>query len=201
MRKEISWTDGSCLDTGSYLGLFESSHFPYWHKVLEGESDGGRKIFSEWAESPGSETYKGNARIGWQDGVILGGYIAVPGAEIAIRRTADLFSLLTIGGPSIRDTLAGIRSVLPQHAEFSAETRVLSRIAVSPEFRGRGCGAMVLEEFLETSGGLCERVALEVYSANRPARKLYERFGFHMVAQGRSCGGLEPYLLYERAVF
>ena len=52
-------------------------------------------------------------------------------------------------------------------------------IAVVPEFQGRGIGTKLLETLIAAARGLnFPALSLSVYRKN-PARKLYERFGFH----------------------
>lgn len=194
---DLTWTNGSELETENYVRLFEPANHPFWTIVFSGQIDGGMKILSSWADSPSSETHKSNARIAWARGQAVGGYVGVPGGELAIRRTADLFSLLTLGDSAIKKRLSEIRPVLPDAGEYSMKTRILSRIAVAPAFRCRGYGKMILEAFLNSSRGFFDRIVLEVYSENEPAKRLYETHGFQIVSQGIKSGGLEPYLLYE----
>lgn len=59
-------------------------------------------------------------------------------------------------------------------------------LAVLPEFRGRGIGRVLLEALEDRAvrDGCC-RLTLEVQDDNRPARSLYEGFGFrdHVVGE------------------
>lgn len=58
----------------------------------------------------------------------------------------------------------------------------IANIAVSPEHRGRGLGARLLEDMLGVAGKRgVKTMYLEVRVSNRAARSLYERFGFHRV--------------------
>lgn len=58
------------------------------------------------------------------------------------------------------------------------ECHVLN-MTVHPDFRRQGLGALLLSAVLDDlkSGG-CGFVYLEVRASNKPARRLYERFGF-----------------------
>jgi ribosomal protein S18 acetylase RimI-like enzyme len=58
----------------------------------------------------------------------------------------------------------------------------LSKLAVIPDRRRTGAGAMVLERYLERGrgSGFC-RFRLDVSSDNVPAIRLYERAGFEVV--------------------
>jgi ribosomal protein S18 acetylase RimI-like enzyme len=54
-------------------------------------------------------------------------------------------------------------------------------IAVLPSYFGRGMGSGLLRVLIEASSALHPAIALSVRD-NNPARRLYERFGFHTVA-------------------
>jgi ribosomal protein S18 acetylase RimI-like enzyme len=72
------------------------------------------------------------------------------------------------------------------------ETPELS-IAVMPEYRGRGIGSEMLRRLLEIAGSRYTAVSLSV-SADNPARRLYERFGFRVVRDdGSSLTMVRPY--------
>ena len=54
-------------------------------------------------------------------------------------------------------------------------------MAVFPEHRGRGIGTSLLTRLVETAGASYEQISLSVAREN-PARRLYQRFGFEIVA-------------------
>ena len=56
----------------------------------------------------------------------------------------------------------------------------IANLAVHPEFRGRGIGALLVRDLLNDVSG-CELATLEVREGNIPARKLYEKLGFSVV--------------------
>ena len=57
----------------------------------------------------------------------------------------------------------------------------INNIAVLPECRGRGYGSALLARVLEEGGAAGHsRATLEVRRSNDAARRLYERFGFHV---------------------
>jgi GNAT superfamily N-acetyltransferase len=62
-------------------------------------------------------------------------------------------------------------------------------MAVSPEYRGRGVGGLLLDELSARCTGRCEAVCLNVHVRN-PAVRLYERSGFEPAGQGRGALGL-----------
>jgi ribosomal protein S18 acetylase RimI-like enzyme len=55
-------------------------------------------------------------------------------------------------------------------------------MAVFPEHRGRGIGTSLLKRLVETAGASYEQISLSVAREN-PALRLYERFGFEVVAE------------------
>jgi len=56
----------------------------------------------------------------------------------------------------------------------------ITDIALLPEFRGRGIGLMLMEEILAEGQATGKRVTIHVEHDN-PARRLYDRLGFHQV--------------------
>lgn len=61
----------------------------------------------------------------------------------------------------------------------------IGNLAVSAEQRGRGIGRALLHALLERHRGTLSFLTLEVRESNGPARRLYEREGFHAVAVRR----------------
>lgn len=59
------------------------------------------------------------------------------------------------------------------------ETAELMRIAVIPEFRGRGIAKKIMEAMIGCAKERgCERMMLEVRKSNISAQELYRKFGF-----------------------
>lgn len=59
----------------------------------------------------------------------------------------------------------------------------LHRIAVLKEFRNKGCGYFLLELMTQTVKSMdASCIFLEVRSQNKPAVKLYEKFGFENIS-------------------
>jgi ribosomal protein S18 acetylase RimI-like enzyme len=56
-------------------------------------------------------------------------------------------------------------------------------VAVLPEYRGKGIGTALLMRHLEAAAGLYRALSLSV-SPRNPAKRLYERLGFEIVATG-----------------
>jgi ribosomal protein S18 acetylase RimI-like enzyme len=62
-----------------------------------------------------------------------------------------------------------------------ADIRIMD-IALLPEFRGHGIGTRLLRELLDAGRASGRSVSIHVERAN-PARRLYERLGFHAVSE------------------
>lgn len=55
----------------------------------------------------------------------------------------------------------------------------LFSLYVDPNFSGRGIGSIIMEKVLAMAkSDSCNKVTLWVFEKNRPARSLYEKFGF-----------------------
>ncbi len=59
----------------------------------------------------------------------------------------------------------------------------LGLIEILPEFQGRGVGTAVIQDFLAAAQTQNLPATLHVLKSNDPARKLYERLGFTLVAE------------------
>ncbi len=65
------------------------------------------------------------------------------------------------------------------NAFIDDKTPILN-IAVKPEFRGKGIGSGMMEQFLLEAGAVFEQISVSVLS-NSKAIKFYEKFGFEKV--------------------
>ncbi len=64
---------------------------------------------------------------------------------------------------------------------FTSDGAELGNMAVLPELRGRGIGALLLRESVTLTAGRGARsLYLEVRRGNEEARRLYEKAGFHV---------------------
>lgn len=83
-------------------------------------------------------------------------------------------------------------------ANFVAGESELLRIAVDVSCRGRGYGRMLMKYYHEQIR--CERYLLEVRAGNRPARTLYEAFGYKEIGIRKNyyLNPREDGIIYER---
>jgi ribosomal protein S18 acetylase RimI-like enzyme len=70
------------------------------------------------------------------------------------------------------------------------EIRIVD-ITLTPAYRGRGLGTALLQDLIAEAAGAGRTLSIHVEMSN-PARRLYERLGFH------PAGEHGPYLLMER---
>ncbi len=89
----------------------------------------------------------------------------------------DRATLTQAGAAWIRTMPAG----WPLHRYVDATTPELA-IAVAPEYIGRGVGSQMITQVLEAAAAIYPAVALSVRASN-PAKRLYERMGFAIVAE------------------
>lgn len=73
----------------------------------------------------------------------------------------------------------------------------VEHLYVHPDAQGRGVGSLLLDAAVQRSPGPLQ---LYVFTRNTPARRFYERAGFHLVEQGDGSGNeeREPDCLYRR---
>jgi putative acetyltransferase len=81
--------------------------------------------------------------------------------------------------------LCDVAPAAPARIAAQAHTCTLGML-LAPDYRGRGLGEQLLRMTLEACRGKFERVALNVYSHNERAHRLYLRCGF--VEEGRRRG-------------
>ncbi len=94
-----------------------------------------------------------------------------------------------LGRPDSHLVAAEIEGRVVAYAAFwqVLDQAELGDIAVDPEWRQRGLGALVLQHVLDqaTQQGVRE-LYLEVRESNRTAQRLYERHGFRIVGRRRN---------------
>ena len=88
-----------------------------------------------------------------------------------------------------RDLLDAAHSHTSCHAHGFALWRAIAgeaellTIAVHPDQQGRGIGADLMRDWMRAAASQADTAFLEVAADNGPARALYDRFGFAVVAR------------------
>jgi ribosomal protein S18 acetylase RimI-like enzyme len=137
-------------------------------------------MLEQWMRLPRSEVFIGRAVVLVDDERQVGGFIAVPGSELAACRTHDAVAAVAASSPDRRRSLvARMRLGSPLFPPASAEELYLSRMGVHPEARRRGYGREIIHEYLRRGirDGV-RRFSLDVCSDNLPAIELYRSVGF-----------------------
>ena len=86
-------------------------------------------------------------------------------------------------------SIVGPRHASEQHStsKIKIENRegeyYLGLIEILPEYQGHGVGTAVIQDFLAAAQAHNLPATLHVLKSNDPARKLYERLGFTIVAE------------------
>ena len=87
-------------------------------------------------------------------------------------------SVAELDGHAVGNCMVG--RVGPSASSESGHMGLLG-IVVHRDYRGRGIGSALLRDALRQCRGKFEAVRLSVFSVNKGARRLYERFGFVLV--------------------
>lgn len=114
---------------------------------------------------------------------VVGGFVAVPGAELArCRRVDPLLISRALRSQGVRLPAERLTEAHGLLAPVSDEELYLSKLGIASAFRGRGLGRVALERFLadgrEAGFG---RFRLDVSEDNVAAVRLYESAGFEVV--------------------
>lgn len=80
-----------------------------------------------------------------------------------------------------------------------ADESELFRIAVSTEYRGMGCGSLLLKRYIELISESAKTSFLEVRKGNEAAKQLYEKFKYKKIANRKQyySNPIEDALIYE----
>lgn len=168
-------------------GIHEAGR-PYFDHLF-GSSEQALAELARWVERPSSEVALERAVVTLVEGLPAGGFLALGGGDLARARRADMMTLLLRrGGGGARGLAERLEGAGTAPAggfpPVEGDLYYLSKIWVSPPFRGRGLGAFLLDAYLRRGreeGFL--GFALDVHSENRAAIELYRRAGF-VVAGG-----------------
>jgi ribosomal protein S18 acetylase RimI-like enzyme len=147
---------------------------------LIGDTSAAASILERWMRLPGSEVFIGRVVALVDDARQVGGFIAVPGVELAACRTHDAVAAVAASAPQRRSSLvARMRRGSKLLPDAAPHQLYLSRMGVHPEARGRGYGRALVQEFLRRGlrDGVCH-FSLDVCSENLAAIELYRSVGF-----------------------
>jgi ribosomal protein S18 acetylase RimI-like enzyme len=127
---------------------------------------------------------------------MVGGFIALTGADLGRRRTVDAAAYLQRIGRSARaQLLQRMQTSRNLFASVRPDEFYLSKVGVAREARGRGYGRLLVERFLAIGAaqGL-DHFVLDVSEKNTAALGLYESLGFRVTAKACTEDGDLTYL-------
>jgi ribosomal protein S18 acetylase RimI-like enzyme len=167
---------------------------------LLGGAEAARHVLQRWLQRTSSEVSLERVTLLVEREAVVGGYIALSGADLVVCRKADSLALLTEAERSSRTALAErLRAVRSLFAPVGTGEWYLSKIGVVPNERRRGLGRRLVEAYLRSGEELaCERFRLDVNADNLPAIKLYESLGFRVVHDATSTESGLRYFGMER---
>lgn len=163
----------------SVAGLIHQAANPYYDWFFGG-TNAARAAIERQLRSPSSELAAARVAV-FEDGdLLMGAFVALAGAELALARKAD--ALATVAASPVakrRGLLARMAESRELFEPVSAGDFYLSKIAVADALRGRGCGRRLFDAYLEVGrrAGF-SRFRLDVSGDNGSAIALYRSAGF-----------------------
>lgn len=156
---------------------------PYLGWLL-GEREVATRI-ERWMHRPSSEVAIGRVTVGELDDVVVGGYIAVDGAELPTCRISDAVASLSEAGDEADALRARMEASRELSEPVSPDDFYLSKLGILPGYRGKGFGRRLLDRFIEEGSALgFHRFRLDVSAQNDRAIELYRLTGFQVVSMG-----------------
>jgi ribosomal protein S18 acetylase RimI-like enzyme len=158
---------------------------PYFDWLLGGRS-AALRMLEQWMRRPSSELFVGRVVLG-EEMHPVGGFIALPGAELGPCRLQDALAAAAATPPELRPALAlRLRQGRALFPEVTGDDFHLSRMGVLPEARRRGYGRAIVREFVQngTRRGV-RRFTLDVSADNAAAIELYRSAGFRKECRQR----------------
>jgi GNAT superfamily N-acetyltransferase len=158
------------------LPWVHAAGLPYFDWLLGGRSPALR-IVREWLCRPSSELFIGRVVL-VEDTQPVGGFIALPGAELARCRREDALALVAATAREQRWALARrLRQGRALFPELTADDFYLSRMGVRAGARRRGYGKAIVDEFLRQGRQQgFRRFRLDVWPAtSRPSTSTGQR--------------------------
>jgi len=175
----LSGEDIGEVDVPMVVTLIHEAGNPYLDWFF-GDSERARLTLERWVRRSSSEYALGRVRTVFAGDDLAGIYVGLGGAELAACRKADAVTVFKEAGAegrsALRDRLAQRRGLFP---EVTDDEFYLSNIGVAASQRGKGLCRQLLDMYLaEGRAAGYSRFRLDVSSANVPAQRLYETFGF-----------------------
>ena len=147
---------------------------------LHGSEEAARAIIEERLRRQTSQAWLGRLSLALINSEPFGGFVGLSGAVQQRCFLADLVALLSGVDMERRVAFAKkIREAFSVFPPIPPDAYFLSRMGISPEYRGRGLGSYVVGSFLEQ--GRAEgfnHFQLHVFAENEPAVRLYRSSGF-----------------------
>lgn len=174
-------------------GVHEAGR-PYIDWFLGGPTEA-RAALRSWMARPSSEVFVGRAALLIASEAVIGGFVALSGAELSRCRQADAMASIALAGPGGRSALTErVRLARELFLPVADDEYYLSKIWVSPETRGAGNGTALLRRYLDAGARRgFRRFRLDVCSDNDVAVGLYRRFGFTTLQESVSDGAAMSY--------
>jgi ribosomal protein S18 acetylase RimI-like enzyme len=168
---------------------------PYYDWLFGGAAEA-ESALTAWMRRPSSEVFVGRLRLLVDNGRMVGGFIALPGSELADCRRMDAVATMQAVAPEERrSVLARMRSARGLFTTLSAQDFYLSKMGVVPHHRGAGHGATMVRQYLDVGIALGYRqFRLDVWAGNRAAVHLYEAAGFRVLRESSVDQGRMTYL-------
>jgi ribosomal protein S18 acetylase RimI-like enzyme len=180
----------------SVLPLIYQAGNPYFDWLFGGPSVA-LPIIESRMRSPESEiSIRDTVVLEDNGGNVVGGFVAMTGAELGGRRRADAVAYLQYVGRAGRASLLQrMQESRDLFASVQPEEFYLSKVGVRSDARGRGHGRTLVERFLLTGAadGL-NHFVLDVNDGNVAALQLYRSMGFRVVREASVQGGHIKYL-------
>lgn len=157
---------------------------PYYDWFFGGATEAESGL-AQWMRRPSSEVFVGRVRLLVDDLHSVGGFIAMPGSELAACRRLDALASMQAAERAQRDSvLARMRLAHGLFGSLSAQDFYLSKMGVLSGHRGAGHGATIVRQYLDLGAELgFQRFRLDVSAGNRAAVRLYEAAGFRVLRE------------------
>jgi len=179
-RKFLDVPGSEGLTSEILTGIHEAG-IPYYDWFFGGH-DLARTILGKWMSRTSSEVSLSKVKLLFEDDEHVGGSISLTGTELLNCRKSDMLALMKDMVPDhgldLSERFAAARALFPR---VDSEAYYLSKIWVTPDYRGKGQSREILQEFLASGQAKgFHSFQVDVFAENQPAIRLYQSFGFHV---------------------